>query len=1037
MDFIKTILRQPMRVFLIVLAICIFGISSLTGMDLEYMPDMSMPMELVLIYWPGADADSIERLVTEDVEDECETLSGVNTVVSSTSDNYTMIQLIYDYETDLDEAYSDLRSAMDTLALSFPDDVEDPVIMEIDMDAMSTMIVSVSSDSSTDIQSYLNDNVVPALESLTGVAQVTLTGAGDEYVRLVVDESKLEQYGLTFASIGSAITYADYDMPVGDVTLGSQDLALTADGNIDISANWDILDVPIETSSGQIIKVRDVLIDYGLYTETSDSISRYNGNGSIMLSISKNSTASTVSVCNAIEEVFDEYTGVEGLSFRTIYSEGDSVIDSIVQVVQTLAIGVVLTMVILFLFFGDLRASIIVGCSMPLSILLAVIFLSFLGYDFDMITGVALIIAIGMIVDNSIVVIESCMRAQEKGLSFFDAAASGTREVIFSIFASTLTTIVVYISLGMSSGMFGQIATPLCWTIVLTMTSSFICAVIIVPLLFSRIKPVAKEDLPINKVLAKIQSFYRRAMPKLLRHPGYTVLIAFATLIVALILVANINFDTYPTSYDGSITISADFRSGTKLEVIDESIQEIEQALLADENFEDITLSISDNNASFTAYAVDGCDRSSEEAVEEYIKKFGSSENMELTASPTGKNNIGISTSSGTTSVTLMSDDLDTLEEGAALVEEVMSQVPGVIKVHNDFNQTRTTGRIIIDGQKALAMGTNQSLVAQQIYALLNGSTVATIDYEDKDTEYDVILEYPEGKYDDLIALMSHPISSTTGGQIMLNDIVTIEYDDTLPTISRQDGSFTTTISAYALEQYKYDVDNEINELVSEIDFPEGVGIGQSALEKMAGTETSNMATALFTGIFLVFLVMALQFNSPRLSLMVMMCIPLALVGSFGLVFISGETMSMVAVMGFLMLFGIVVNNGILLIDAIGEGRKTMPLEDALVSSGVTRLRPILMTTLTTIFSMLPMILRNSSGMAMMTQMAYVIIGGLFASTILTMFVMSPFYLLMRRENVDGTKKPPLLGRNKDNDKKEKKEKKERKHKKGKDTVEE
>lgn len=1014
MNFIKTVLRQPMRVFLIVLAIFVFGISTLTGMPLEYMPDLNMPMELVLVLWPGADADSIERLVTEEVEDECEILSGVNTVASVTYDNYTMVQIIYDYETDLDDAYSDLKATMDNLANDFPDGCEDPTIMELNMDAMPAMVISATSDSNTDIQGYLNDTIVPEIESLSGVAKVELTGSSDEYVRLVLDEAKLKQYGLDISTIGSAIAYADFDMPVGEVTIGTQDLALTADGDIDISANWDILEVPIQTPYKQIIKLRDVLTDYSLYREDSDSISRYNGNESIMLQVSKNSSASTLSVCGKVEDILESYTGVEGMSFRTIYSEGESVKDTLGQVVQTLIIGVFLTMAVLFIFFGDIKASAIVGCSMPLSILIAVICLGALGFSFDMITGVSLVIAIGMIVDNSIVVIESCMRAKERGLGFIDAAAEGTKEVLVSIFASTLTTVVVYVPLALAGGMAGQMSEPLSWTIGLTMTSSFICAIIIVPLLFSRIKPVAKDDLPVNRLLRKIQDFYKRKMPKLLRHQGYTVLTAFVVLILALVLVSNMNFSAYPSSYDGSIKLTADFRSGTKLEIIDESIQELEQALLDDENFDRVTLSISDNQASFTAYASDKCSRTSEEAVEEYIDMFGSRQDMEIMASPTGENDLGMMSSGGTTSISLMSSDLETLKEGAALVEAEMVKVPGVIKVHNDFNQTRTQGRIVIDAQKAAAMGTNQALIAQQVYAILNGATVATVDYADKDTEYDVKLEYPEGKYDDLTSLLDHPVYTATGAQIMLRDVVSIEYDDKLPSISRQDGQFTTTVSAYAFEKYKYDADEQINEAVENIQFPDGVGIGKSALDKTSDEEVSNMTKTLMIGVFLVFLVMALQFNSPRLSLMVMMCIPLALAGSFGMVFLAGKTMSILAFMGFMMLFGIVVNNGILLIDAIGEMRKSVPLEEALIQSGVTRLRPILMTTLTTVLSMVPMIFSNDSGMAMMSEMAYIIIGGLTASTILTMFVMPPFYLLMRRENVDGTKKPSLISKLKD-----------------------
>lgn len=427
-----------------------------------------------------------------------------------------------------------------------------------------------------------------------------------------------------------------------------------------------------------------------------------------------------------------------------------------------------------------------------------------------------------------------------------------------------------------------------------------------------------------------------------------------------------------------------------------------------------MTLSLSGNTATFTAYAVDACSRSSETAMEEYTERFSGMAGMDISISPTSAGSASMSSmmeSGNTASVTLVADSLALLEEGANMVADGMTQVPGVLKIDNEFSQSRMQGRLVINAQRAMASGMSQNSVAMQVYYLLSGMTATTIDYGDE--QFDVVLEYPAGRYDDLIALMDHPLPTPSGGQVTLSDIADIEYTNTLPSISRQDGQFITTVTATTTKAATAAATDEIDAMLETMSLPAGVSQGITAMDKLSADETSGMAATMLTALFLVFLVMAIQFDSPRLSLMVMLCIPFSLAGSFGLLFLTGSPMSIMGMMGFLMLFGIVVNNGILLVDAINELRAHMPLEQALVQAGITRLRPILMTTLTTILSMVPLILSTDSGMGMMQEMGFIIIGGLLASTVLTIFLMPSFYLLIRRETLEGVKKPSLFRRKK------------------------
>lgn len=358
--------------------------------------------------------------------------------------------------------------------------------------------------------------------------------------------------------------------------------------------------------------------------------------------------------------------------------------------------------------------------------------------------------------------------------------------------------------------------------------------------------------------------------------------------------------------------------------------------------------------------------------------------------------------------IKLVGDDLDALREAADLVEEAMTQVPGVISAENDFAQSRVKGRVV-DSQKVLAAGTTEAGVATQISYLLGGVTAATL--ENGDAEYDVVVEYPEGKYESITDLLEYPITTRSGQIITLGDIKEVEYVTTLPSISREDGRYTATITATTTSTGKSSASVQIDAAVRELNFPEGVSTAMTMLGENTGEQTSSLGPAIAAAIFLAFLVMAIQFESPKPSLMVMMCIPLSLIGSIGLLFICGRDMSMTGMMGILMLAGISVNNGIYLIDGITALRKTLPLGEALVEAGTTRLRPILMTTITTVASMLPMMFSSDSGMSMTKDMSYIVAGGLIASTVLAMFLMPAFYLLIRGENLDVGRRRGLFRR--------------------------
>lgn len=999
MKYIKIILKRPMSAILIIIAIVVFGISAITNIQMEYFPDLEMPMEVVSVVYPGADADSIERLVTEKIEDAGENLTGIESIESSSYENYAVIQFTYEYGTDLDDAYMELKEQLDNLKEDIPDECDTPTIMEISLDSNATISIAAESVDGTDILDYVNDTIVPKLESINGVAQVEVAGDREKYLKIVVNEEKMKQYNLSLSKVGSYIAGADFDLPVGNIVNGSQKIGATAYTEI----NWseDLKNVAIETGTGALIHLSDVANVINLYQKDPDGISRFNGKDSVLIDVTKKTSSPTIKVCDAVE---DALVGIrnDSVQFEVIHSSADDIMDSLIEVLKTLIEGVIFTMVILFVFFGDIRASLIVGSSMPLSLLTSMILLNGMGISFDLMTGTGMIIAIGMIVDNSIVILENCFRMKEQEIDYKEAAAKGAATMFLSVFASTLTTIVVYAPMAITTGMSGQMNKPLCYTIIFTMLASLVSAVTVVPLFFTLVKPKEKKNLPINKVLNKLGNGYKKTIPVLLHHPKTTILAAVLLLVSSIALATQLHMDLFPSNFDGSVKVEATFRSGTKLEVMDQGIQNIEKALMEDKNFDSIELEISDNTANITANSSDSCKRSSEETVEYYTNLFSGITNIDIAVTPYGVSTglASLMSTGNNVSVTLMGDDMDNLSAGASQVEEALTKVPGIIKVKNDLSAQETNARFVINQQKSMNAGMTPATVANQIYFLMNGITATTLDYGDE--EYDVVVEYPENKYDNVTTLMDQALTTSNGTQVALSDIAEVEYVSIMQTISRKDKQFVATITATTTTADKYTASALINEVAKQIIYPDGVVIGQSSADEQLGKEVGNMGTAIIAAIFLVFLVMAIQFESPRLSFMVMLCIPFSLIGSFGLLTLSKAALSMMAMMGFLMLIGMVVNNGILLIDATSQLKKEMPLEQALIQAGLTRLRPILMTTLTTVLSMLPMVLSNNSGMAMMRGMGFVIIGGLCTSTVLAMFLMPPFYLVISGETLDG-----------------------------------
>lgn len=989
MNLTKIALKRPVSTLLIVLAIVVFGITSLFGFRLELQPDMEMPMLLVVTVYPGADPESVEELVTKEIEAAGAEQSGVDTYTSVSSENSSMVMFSYDYGIDIDEAYMDLKTALDTATASLPEDAQDPFIMELSMDAMDTVTISATAVGNVDLLSYVENTAVPELETLLGVADVTVTGGKENYIKVELNPEAMRTYGLSMASVSQSIAALDFTIPAGSVSQGTQDI--TVSSSADISGLVQIQNIPVVTAKGAVIPLSDIATVSESQREAG-SISRHNGHDNITIGVSKNQSYGTVNVARDIEKVVNRLQEANGaVDLEITYNASDMILTSLSSVGQTLIIGVILSMLVLFLFFGDFKASLIVGSSMPVSLFATMILMNAMGFSFNIVTTGALVIAIGMMVDSSVVVIESCFRLKEKHAGFKEAAYEGTKMVTSSIVASTLTTIVVYFPLSTMKGLSGQMFKQLGFTIIFALIASLLVAMTLIPLCFSKFKPKDKKELRINRVLETINKGYDKLLRKLLYKKKTVLLMAVALLVLAFALLTQIHTELMPQVDESTIAITAKFRSGTQLETVEEQSLFLEEKVASDANVENYSISISDNTATITAYLSDACELTTGQVVEQYTRELAAITNMDITVAASGTNMTSML--AGSVEVDLSGRNLDDLKEAAKQVEAVMRNTPGVLKVSSDLGEASTKAEVMVDPLKSMSVGLAPAQVAMETYYALSGMEAVTLTKNGE--EYSVRLEYPQGQYEDMNSLMNMTLTTGYQTQIPLSEIAQIQYTDAPESLTRVDGIYQVAITASTTESAKYTADEAIKAAVAQMEFPTGVGQSENMMVEMMNEEFSAIFTAIWTAVFLVFLVMAMQFESPRFSGMVMLSIPFSLIGSFFLLFLTGSTLSMVSLMGVLMLVGIVVNNGILYVDTANKLREEMFMEEALIQSGQIRLRPILMTTLTTILSMVPLAIGIGDGGVLMQGMALVIIGGLIASTLLILLLLPTFYLII------------------------------------------
>ena len=885
MGITRFVLKRPVTVLMALLCLIVFGISSVFNATLEQMPDMDQPMMIIMANYSGASPEDMDELVTQLIEDQVSTLEGVKSMSSTTSEGRSMIMLEYDYDTDMDEAYSDLTKSLNSIR-DLPDDVE-PTVMEMNNNAQASMMLTIANPSQENLYDYVDQKIVPELEKLSTVAEVSTMGGSSEYIKIELMSDMMDQYNVSISDIKSAMSAANLSYPSGSAESGNLDLSvstLTQHDTLD-----ELLEMPITVSGNKIIYLEDIaVVSYA--EEQKGGVSRYNGEETISISLTKQQSSTAMDLSKQVQKIIKSLQNDDDdLTITVARDEADSIQDSLKDVAETMVMAVVISMIIIFLFFGDFKASLIVGSSIPTSILMSLIVMTRAGFTLNIITMSGLVLGVGMMVDNSIVVLESCFRNTKRGgfVEARNAALDGTKAVLESIIGGTVTTCVVFIPLVFLNGMSGQMFGAMGYTIVFCMCASLLSAIAIVPLCYMMYKPKERSSAPATRPLTFLQDAYRKIMPVLLKHKAI-VMLASVGIIVATVFLANGMQTELMTADDtGTVSVSIETRPGLITEQADAILAEAESIVAAHEDVESYMLRYNNDEGTITAYLKNDRKMSTDEVVSQWENEMADLENCTITVEASTSMSM-MGRSRGYEAI-LKGTQYDELQEVSnEIVNELIAR-DDVKNVHSSIENTAPVVAVKVDPVSASAEGLTAAQIGTMIKQMLDGEEVTTLKVDGQ--EISVKAEYPEDQYKTVPQLERIILKKPSGGYVALSDVAEIYYKDSPSSIEKEDKSYQITISAdYVDSSSSAAVKTKIDNEVISPNLTGTIVRGTNSRDRMMQEEFSGLYNAIAVAVFLIFVVMAAQFESPKFSFMVMTTIPFSLVGSFGLLKLTGVT---------------------------------------------------------------------------------------------------------------------------------------------------
>lgn len=980
-------LKRPISACMIIVAIAVFGITSLLGFSTDLLPEVEMPVLMVRTAYDGADPETVDTTVTQIIEETAETLNGVHTITSNSYEDSSVVTIRYEYGSDMTFHYMKLQNALAEAKEELPQEAGEPVIVEMDMDTQPTLEIAAHGKDEDHILAFLNEGMLTELENLPSVAKVEVFGGKTNYVQIKLKENLLNQYNLTMDQVAEYIGAADFDVPIGSVSQGKQNIDVSSSASRDTLE--EIKEIPLKGADGSLIRLEDIA-DVSWAVKEAENISHFNGEENVTIRVTKSSRVSAVELSKEAGEIIDRYEKQSGeVAFEIFYDGGEEINSSVRSLGITLILGIIFAMLVVYLFFGDVKSSLIAGCSVVISLLITLIAMDLMGFTLNIVTVGALIIAVGLITDTSMVVLDSCFRRKGQSISRKDAALDGVEDVKKTVLASVVTTAAVCIPLFFMEGLSAKLFQPLGYIILFAVVSSVLTAAVFVPLFFVVFQPEEKKDSKFAEKFNKLGGYYEKAVRWLIERKDKVLAVALAVFALSCAAVIYTDTELLPKSESDVINVNVEFRSGMQSDKIEEKLEIIEDLIYEYLDIKDYSLTVSGSSANISLYLRENSKMSCDKFAEDFKEKTKDYAGID----------ISISKASGTSQfesgdaeeVILSGYDLETVKAAGAELAERYRDIPGVLAVFSSAETEATKVQVEIDSLKAMNYGLTSAEAAKSLRKIVNGQEVMRLKEDDR--EYSVYLEFDEDAYATPQDLMNVNISTPEGISVPLSQIAELKYTDAQECITRRDGKYLVTLSVTCPEKYRDDVRSSMEKEWLKMDSYLGVSKEKDDTGRYMEEEFPVLCKAIAAAVFFVFFVLTVLYESPKYALMLMLTIPFGLFGAFILVFVTGSTWNLVTLIGILLLIGIVINNGIRYAEEADRLSAIMEMEDAVVEAGRVRMRPILMTALALILAVLPTVILSGSARSMMCGMAVVIAGGMLSASICILIVFPILYL--------------------------------------------
>lgn len=1055
MGLTRLALRRPLTMLMIILALVVMGYRAYTFLQLDRFPSVDFPFVSVVTVFPGASPEDVEDLIIEPIEDAVATISGIDRIISQATEGVGTVTIAFVEGTDGNAAAIDVERQVSSIKAQLPAEAEDPTVIKADLNAIPVLVMALSGPQSQDALFDLADNKLkPRLQAVPGVASVSITGGREREVQVNVNPAKLSAYGLSLGAIQQALSANNLTFPAGSIEEGRQKLSVRSVG--EFKSLRDIENIVINTGqpggggdkgpklvgqdTGGFIYLRDVAtVSYGL--KDRDSKLRYNGLEAISISAIKSSEANTVEVVDNINKTIEELNAElpAGAELTVVLDNASFIKEAVAAVLEDLVLAVIITGLVMLVFLHTVRSTFIVLLAIPTSIISTFLVMWMLGFSLNQLTLLALTLVIGILVDDSIVVIENIERHLKMKKPPKQAALEGRSEIGLAAITITLVDVVVYLPVAFTSGIVGQFFYSYGVTIAVAALASLFVAFTLTPMLAGFwMKDESKPETPprglrkffgvLGRPVAWIWNgfvnvwdkgfnglawLYGMTLRFFLRNfltQTLAIILAIVSLAAGFYLVVGgfVGSEFFPQEDDGQIRIDLEMPPGTNLDTTDQIALQMERMVV--DNVPEATGiltrvggssgggfgggSRASNLATINLTMVDKeqRERTTTDVVNALRPLFKNIPEALITVS------LNSSMGGGADSpiqIQVYGADPDKLIDLANEVEAVMRTVPGTVDIKNTDAARAPEQELVVDRDAALDLGLAPAQVATTLRTALSGSTVGKFDPPEGGTEMDITLRVTESARENINQLLNLPLSYVRGTPVTLERVVDLQRTEAPARINRYDRQRVLTVGSDSTGRASGDVTADIEAAVAEqVEFPIGYGFRAVGMAEQQQESFAQLGQSILLAIVLIYMLLVALYQSWLHPLAIMFSLPVTLVGAFGGLWLTGNTLNLISLLGIVLLTGVVTKNAILIVDFTNNLRAERGYERkaALIEAGQRRLRAVLMTTLTLVFALLPLLLGTGAGAETRAPLAAVVIGGSISSTLLTLILVPVVY---------------------------------------------